>query len=233
MKRRPVVLDLFACAGGAGIGYARAGFDVVGVDIDPQPRNPHPCLVTDVMGLPIDFLRQFDAIHASPPCQGYSSMRHAKGARGAPLLIGPVRDMLIASGRPYIIENVEDAAWDMRQPVRLCGSMFGLGVEVDGVWYQLQRHRMFETSFPYLSPAMCQHSSPTIGIYGGHVRNRAAKQGGRGTVDFVGQDKPALARAAMQIDHMTFEQMSEALPPAYTTHIGLELMQHLAAGTAK
>lgn len=229
MKRRPVILDLFACAGGAGVGYHRAGFDVVGVDCDPQPRNPHPCLVADVMQLPIDFLRQFDAIHASPPCQGYTSLRHAKGAKGAPLLIGPVREMLIASGRPYVIENVAEASWDMRSPVRLCGSMFGLGVTVDDVRYQLQRHRLFETSFPYLSPGLCLHSAPTIGVYGGHVRNRAAKAGGRGTVDFVGQDKPALAREAMQIDWMTFEQMSEALPPAYTQHIGAELLGHLEA----
>lgn len=227
MNRRPVILDLFACAGGAGVGYERAGFDVVGVDIDPQPRNPHPCLVADVMQLPVEFLRQFDAIHASPPCQGYSSMRHAKGAKGAPLLIGPVRDMLLASGLPYVIENVAEAAWDLRSPVRLCGSMFDLGCTADGVRYQLQRHRLFETSFPYIAPSVCRHTSPTVGIYGGHVRNRAAKAGGRGTVDFVGHDKPALAREAMQIDWMTFDQMSEALPPAYTQSIGAELLLHL------
>lgn len=226
MKRRPVILDLFACAGGAGEGYRRAGFDVLGVDRDPQPRNPHPTLVADVMALPVEFIRLFDAVHASPPCQGYTDLRHAPGTIGAPKLIGPVRDLLIAAGVPWVIENVDSKAAraELRQPVLLCGTAFGLGAE----GHQLQRHRLFETSFPLLHPG-CRHDAtkPVVGVYGGHARCRAARFGGRGTVDFAGRPQRAIAAEAMGIDWMTLAEMSEALPPAYTEYVGRELLTHL------
>lgn len=221
--RRPKLLDLMGFAGGAGEGYARAGFEVLGVDLVRSPRAKHPTLVADVLDLPIEFLRMFDAIHASPPCQGYTSMRHAPGAKGAPRLIGQVREMLIKSGRPYVIENVEMARADMRNPVLLCGSMFGLGA----AGHQLRRHRLFEASFPLKAPCACAHTSPVIGVYGGHVRCRSAKHGGRGTKDFVGFDKPALAREAMGIDWMSMEEISEAIPPRFTQWVGRRLFEHL------
>jgi DNA (cytosine-5)-methyltransferase 1 len=202
------------------MGYHRAGFEVVGVDINPQPRYPFAFVQADVLTMDPRFLRWFDAIHASPPCQGYTAMRHAPGAKGAPLLIDKTRGMLEASGRPWIIENVEEARWAMRSPILLCGSMFGLGA--DG--HQLRRHRLFESNVDLCPPGPCDHAEPVIGVYGGHVRCRSAAHGGRGTRDFVGKDKPKLAMEAMGIDWATMNQMSEAVPPAFTEHLGQQML---------
>ena len=222
--RKPRLLDLFCCAGGAGMGYARAGFDVTGVDVVRHKRNPHPVIEADAFSLdPTWIAANFDAIHASPPCQGYSALRHAKGVRGAPQLIGAVRVLLIATGLPYVIENVEDAAWDMRSPLTLCGSMFGLGAQ----GHELQRHRLFEASFTVAARA-CRHSGkPVIGVYGGHARNRSAKHGGRGTRDVWAGGHKAAASEAMGIDWMTLGELSEAIPPAYTEFLGRQLLAHL------
>lgn len=217
------LLDLFCCAGGAGRGYADAGFEVVGVDINDQPRYPFEFIRADVLALDVDFLRTFDAIHASPPCQGYSAMRHAPGGKDHPRLIGATRALLEASGRPWIIENVEEARADMREPVMLCGTMFGLGTQ----GCELQRHRLFEASFPLTVPA-CDHSGgPVVGVYGGHARNRSAKHGGRGTRDVWEGGHVAACQEAMGIDWMTLGQISEAIPPAYTRFIGAQLLTHL------
>lgn len=218
------VLDLFCCAGGAGMGYYRAGFEVVGVDINPQPRYPFAFVQADVLSLGVDWLRSFDAIHASPPCQFATELRHAPGTKEHPNLIPATRQLLQTSGRPYVIENVEGARSHLLNPVLLCGSMFGLGA----AGHQLQRHRYFEASFPLSAPGDCQHQEPVIGVYGGHVRCRSAKHGGRRTRDFEGHDKPALAREAMGMDWATMGQMSEAIPPAYTEWIGRQLMAHLS-----
>lgn len=168
--RKPRALDLFCCAGGAGMGLHRAGFDVVGVDIVPRKRYPFAFHLADALTFPLD---GFDFIWASPPCQGYTAMRHAPGARGAPLLIDAVRDRLEQAGVPWCIENVEEAAWALRNPVTLCGSMFGLGAQ----GCRTQRHRLFETNFPLPQPK-CKHDDrPVIGVYGGHSRRRAASAG--------------------------------------------------------
>lgn len=216
----PRLLDLFCCAGGAGMGYARAGFDVTGVDIVTHARNPHPVIEADALGLDPEWIRaNFDAVHASPPCQGYTSMRHAPGAKGAPRLIGETRRLLQATGLPWVIENVEMAASEMEGPVLLCGTMFGLGAQ----GCDLQRHRVFEASFPLATPE-CRHSDrPTIGIYGGHARNRSAKHGGRTTKDAWEGGHLAAASEAMGINWMTLAELSEAIPPAYTTFIGWQL----------
>lgn len=157
-------MDLFCCAGGASMGLHRAGFEVVGVDIDRQPRYPFAFHQADAMTFPLD---GFDFIWASPPCQGYTAMRHAPGAKGAaPLLIDQVRDRM-PHGVPWVIENVEDAAWAMRNPVTLCGSMFDLGAQ----GCRTQRHRLFETNFNLPQPP-CRHDArPVIGVYGGHARS--------------------------------------------------------------
>lgn len=221
---RPKLLDLFSCAGGAAVGYHRAGFDVVGVDLHPQPRYPFQFIQANCLDLTLDFLRSFDAIHASPPCQGYSAMRHAPGAKGAPLLIDQVRAMLVASGRPWIIENVEDARWAMLDPIVLCGSMFRLGAQ----GCRTQRHRLFESSIDISAPKPCDHDArPVIGVYGGHARKRAAAAGGRGTRDVWEGGHKSAASEALGIDWMTLGQMSEAIPPAYTEHLGLQLMNAL------
>lgn len=218
---KPKLLDLFCCQGGAGMGYSRVGFDVTGVDIASQPRYPFAFVHSDVLALDPSWVASFDAIHASPPCQGYSAMRHAPGAKGAPLLIDRVRDMLEATGRPYIIENVEAAAWAMREPITLCGSMFGLGA----LGCRLQRHRLFESNIAIAAPGPCQHDDrPVVGIYGGHARLRSAKAGGRGTRDIWEGGHRAAATAAMGMEWATLQGMSEAIPPAYTEHLGRQLM---------
>lgn len=209
---RPKALDLFCCAGGAGMGLHRAGFDVVGVDIKNQPRYPFQFHKADALMFPLD---DFDFIWASPPCQGYTAMRHAPGAIGAPLLIDAVRSRMPA-GVPWCIENVEEAAWAMRDPIMLCGSMFGLGSQ----GCRLQRHRLFECSFPIVQPECHHDARPVIGVYGGHARRRAASAGGRGTRDvWQGGHKPAAAEA-MGMDWATLGEMSEAIPPAYAEYIG-------------
>lgn len=223
---------MYCCAGGAGQGYADVGFEVTGVDIVHHRRNPHPVIVADALDLSVEFIRQFDAVHASPPCQFGTKLRHAKGTKKDHLnRIPATRDLLERAGVPYIIENVEsEDVWPfMEGAIVLCGTMFDLGATADR-FYELQRHRLFQANFPITPPGDCQHRHPVIGIYGGHVRNRGSSSGGRGTADFIGFDRPTLARAAMGIDWMTMNEMSQAIPPAYTRHLGQQLIEHLERG---
>lgn len=222
--KRPRALDLFCCAGGASVGLSRAGFEVVGVDINRQPRYPFSFHQADAMTFP---LYGFDFIWASPVCQGYTAMRHAPGAKGRshPLLIGPVRKRLLDSGVPWCIENVEEAQWDMRDPITLCGSMFGLGAQN----CRLQRHRLFECSFPIEQPECRHNQRPVIGVYGGHARRRAASAGGRRTRDVWEGGHKTAAAEALGIDWMTLAEMSEAIPPAYAEYIGRAAMAVIAS----
>lgn len=220
---RPRLLDLFCCAGGAGMGYHQAGFDVVGVDLSPQPRYPFGFIQMDALAVDQRFIRTFDAIHASPPCQGYTAMRHAPGAKGAPRLIAEVRALLIASGLPWIIENVEEARSEMRDPVMLCGSSFGLRSH----GCELRRHRLFESNIALSTPG-CQHGAgPVVGVYGGHARIRSARHGGRGTRDAWPNGHKPVAAEAMGMDWATLAEMSEAIPPAYTHHLGTQMIAHI------
>ena len=222
---KPRLLDLFCCAGGASWGYHMAGFDVVGVDIAKQPRYPLPFIRADVLDMDPRFLATFDIIHASPPCQFATLLKHAPGGKKHPNLIPATRALLKKAGRPYIIENVEPAAPHLINPVMLCGSMFGL--EAEGC--QLRRHRYFETSFHLAPPCGCQHSDgPVIGVYGGHARKRSAKHGGRGTKDVWKGGHISAASEAMEMSWASLAELSEAIPPAYTHHIGLAALTHLA-----
>ena len=201
---RPRLLDLFCGAGGAAMGYHRAGFDVVGVDIKPQKNYPFEFRQADAMTYPLD---GFDAIHASPPCQGYSRLAVMHPGRTYPMLVGETRDRI--AGLPHVIENVEGAP--LVEPVMLCGSMFGLGVERG----HLRRHRLFECTFPALTPP-CQHIGPAVGVYGhgGHSgKHRMLYK--------------AEAAIAMGIDWMTRDELCQAIPPAYTEFIGRRLMEAL------
>lgn len=146
MKNRWKLLDGFCKAGGAGVGYHRAGFNVVGVDIEPQRNYPFDFVQADFFEFVTEYGREFDAIHASPPCQAYTKLRviHKKNH---PDLVAATRSALEATGKPWIIENVECAP--IRPDFVLCGSHFGLKV---------RRHRLFETSwggFSLLPP--CDH----------------------------------------------------------------------------
>lgn len=212
-------LDLCCKAGGASMGLYRAGFDVVGVDLEPQPRYPFKFIQADALTIPFD---GFDFIWASPRCQGYTALRHAPGAKGAPQDIDLFRARM-PDNILWVIENVEEAAWAMRAPVTLCGSMFGLGTQD----CRLQRHRLFESNFPLNAPTCSHDERPVIGVYGGHARKRAAKAGGRGTKDIWHGGHRVAASEALGIDWMTLNELSEAIPPAYAMHVGREAIAQI------
>lgn len=203
--RKPRLLDLFCCGGGAGMGYHLAGFEVVGVDIEQQPDYPFEFHQADAMTFPLD---GFDVIHASPPCQRYSQASRCRPGLSEkyPDLVAPTRDRLIASGALYIIENVPGAP--LCNPTMLCGQMFGL---------DLFRHRMFETNFEL--PFML-HSHAKIGAKAGYVGGKYGWNPSR-IVSVAGNCNPiAESRRAMGIDWLKADRLREAIPPAYTEFIG-------------
>lgn len=151
---RPLLLDLFSGGGGAGFGYYRAGFTVIGVDICDQPHYPFGFIKADALEYIREFGHLYDAIHASPPCQAHSVLRKLHKNKEYPDLIEPTRAALIASGKPYVMENVVGAP--MQNPLMLCGSMFGLQTKCGA---QLRRHRLFECSFSIEPPCSCNHGS--------------------------------------------------------------------------
>jgi DNA (cytosine-5)-methyltransferase 1 len=216
---RPRVLDLFCGGGGCSAGYARAGFDVHGVDLFPQPCYPFWSVEqADWRAVLTDrgFVGSFDLVHASPVCKGYSSLR-ALSARVHRKEIGEVRAALEATGLPYVIENVVGAREDMRDPVLLCGSMFGLG-HGGAV---LRRHRLFESNVPITAPGPCACGGrPVVGVYGtGGAWTRTAPGGGGTKVS--GAD----AAAAMGVDWTTDQGvLSQMIPPAYAEHIGRRVL---------
>lgn len=220
---RPRLLDLFCGAGGAAVGYYRAGFEVVGVDINPQPDYPFRFLQLDAFELTAEnFVCVYDAVHASPPCQAFTAYRrkgHGVGD-GYLNLIPETRKLLEQSGLPYVIENVEQARSHLVEPVTLCGSSFGLDI---------RRHRLFETSWP-LTPPMCDHAAQTAK---GKRFPGATNREGRFTCE-VGVWRIPLAtqQAAMGVDWMTLEELSEAIPPAYTEFIGRQLFAHVREAVA-
>ena len=203
-------LDLFCCAGGASKGLHDAGFEVYGIDLEEQPHYPFSTRFYrhDVLSLTVEYLRQFDLVWASPPCQKFTAYRRKnpeKVGAAALNLIPQTRDLLKASGVPYIIENVEGAAGELHDPVTLCGSMFGLDV---------RRHRLFECSFPVPQPA-CRHHEQTPRFT--PASNRANL---RSTVE-VGVYRIPLEvqRKAMGISWMPLDRLSQAIPPAYSTYL--------------
>lgn len=218
-ERKYRILDLFCCAGGAAMGYAQAGFEVVGVDINPQPNYPFAFIQANALELDVKFLRTFDALHASPPCQSYSDLAKRNGnGHKWPRLIEPVREMFIRSGLPYVIENVEGAP--LINPLMLCGTMFpGLRV---------LRHRLFESNFLMIAPTHGKH--PKV-----HTFDKRKSHYGKTDEwkDFVqvtggGNCSVAAARVAMGIEWMSKNELNEAIPPAYTKFIGHQLLLHLS-----
>jgi DNA (cytosine-5)-methyltransferase 1 len=212
---RPRLLDLFCGAGGAAVGYHRAGFDVVGVDVRPQPRYPFPFHQADAMTFPLD---GFDAIHASPPCQAFTAAQPINGRDHVDLLT-PTRVRLAGWGERWVIENVPGAP--MRPDMQLCGATFGLAV---------QRHRWFEFGWPlFVLQHPCGHVWPggrPVGVYG-HTGTSAtfdATARGSGNHGWLVADW----RRAMDIEWMTRDELAQAIPPAYTEHVGRALLDALA-----
>ena len=185
-------LDLFCGAGGATRGLMDAGFRVTGVDLMPQPHYVGDAfLKANVIELSPDLFRSFDLVWASPPCQAHSTMKHVHNAHRHADLIGATRTMLKASGVPYVIENVPSAP--LIDPFMLCGSSFAL--EAHG--RELQRHRLFEASFPVMAPLCCHSGRPVLGVYGAHVRDRRRPPGKN---HVSGSNLPiAIGREAMRI----------------------------------
>lgn len=225
-----MILDGFCKAGGAARGYADAGFRVIGVDVEPQPNYPYEFVQADLLvflerllaggtwewlGLGV-----FDAVHASPPCQGYSTQTADRTKH--PRLIEPVRELLRATGLPYVIENVEGARRELIDPVRLCGSSFGL---------DLRRHRYFESNVEFDVPP-CDHAWQTPRfqsldrsmVVAGRL---ASVVGVHGHINYIGEFE--LRCKAMGIDWMTNAELVEAIPPAYTHHLGTQLAAHIGA----
>lgn len=203
---RPLLLDLFCGAGGCSAGYHRAGFDVVGVDLNPQKNYPYEFHQADAMTFP---LNGFDAIHASPPCQAYSQAAQSQRNAGKeyPDLLAEMRDRLNESGVPWVIENVPGAP--MRPDIRICGCQVGL---------ELRRVRWFETSWHAFDLSQpCYHPHPVVSVVG------------HGTPSWVREQlgyNPSIAdyRAAMGINWMNRNELSQAIPPAYTEVVGRHLL---------
>lgn len=234
--QRARLLDLFCSAGGAAMGYSRAGFEVVGVDIKPQPNYPFEFVQADALYW-MEFYSttgyvgyQFDAIHASPPCQAHSTIakqvrKRLPGRYEHPDLVAATRERLQATGLPYVIENVVGAP--LENPIRLCGSSFGLDVE---------RHRLFECSFPIMAMPCAHHwQTPrfrsldkrrglkrVVPVYGGQIEKTARVVGVHGHINYAGERE--LREKAMGIDWMSPYELTQAIPPAYTEYIGEYLL---------
>ena len=221
------LLDLYCKAGGASKGYADAGFEVVGIDIKKQKRYPYEFIQADCLEIlqDLDYLRTFDVIAASPPCQTHSRTKHLRDAQGGTTtkvdLIPQTRAALIESGVPYVIENVPGAP--LIKPVQFCGSSFGLKV---------RRHRLFESSIE-ITGSVCKHKEQgkPIGVYG--AMNDTAQGLDKTTGKYVigGSTAKTIeeAREAMGIDWMIWGELVEAIPPVYTHTIGKQLINVLGS----
>jgi DNA (cytosine-5)-methyltransferase 1 len=199
------------------VGYARAGFEVVGVDLSPQPNYPFEFVQADALRIST---AGFDAIHASPPCQAYSTQTADREAH--PRLIADTRLHLRLAGVPYVIENVEGAKSELVGPVRLCGSSFGL---------DLRRHRYFETNWPATVPP-CNHlwQTPRFQSLDASMVKRGRKAsvvGVHGHLNYPGEAD--VRSRAMRIDWMTTKELAESIPPAFTEFLGRQLWAFLRA----
>jgi DNA (cytosine-5)-methyltransferase 1 len=239
-RGRPLLLDLFCGAGGAAAGYHRAGFDVVGVDIEPQPRYPFEFHQADalevlrVISLRADS-RQFAAIHASPVCKLWSAATPAWARANHRDLLTPTRQGLMAAGLPWVIENVPRAP--LRPDFKICGCMVGL--------HEIERERWFETSgwHQFELRQSCFHADSPVTVAGhGEPSGTRRIKAREHVISVVGggadKSKPhrmatvADWRRVMGIDWMTRDELAQAIPPAYTEHIGRQLLEHLAVWTS-
>ena len=225
-SRKPRLLDLFCCAGGAGKGYADAGFEVVGVDIDPQPNYPFEFHQADAIEFVRDHGHEFDAIHASPPCQTFSRTKTLHDNEH-PDLIEPTRQALVESGKPWVIENVVGAP--LINPIKLTGQHFGMvAPDVDGVPLKLVRARLFESNVPLTAPTTFFRNAhiQTASVYGAgggwtpKHRDNPERRGG-----YI--PHASVISELLGIDWMTKHEMSQSIPPVFTEWVGHALINHL------
>jgi DNA (cytosine-5)-methyltransferase 1 len=227
---RPLMFDGCSGAGGAAMGYWQAGFEVVCLDIEEQPSNPFQFIRGSILDLDPEWLAaHFDASHWSPPCQGYGRTRHRNPESAAkyPRLIPDCRQLSNAAGLPYVIENVEDARPHMEEPIMLCGSSFGLRV---------RRHRLFETNAALEAPD-CEHAwqddLPCYRVYVGKSRTNGLGYKHTGVMpvfggnQLVGGGSFRNGSIAMGIHWMKQPELNESIPPAYTLHLGRQLIKLL------
>lgn len=206
---KPRILDLFCGAGGASVGYHRAGFDVVGVDINPQSRYPFEFHQGDALKFLLEHHQDFDAFHASPPCQAWTLAQRIQG-NSHPDFVTATRAAFELIGRPWIIENVEGAP--LRDPVTLCGASFPD--------LRVYRHRLFESNATLTAPAHQPHSAP--------IRKMGRQPQPGEFMHVVGNfSGVTYAREAMGIDWMTRDELRESIPPAYTEYLGTQLLDHV------
>ena len=258
--RKPKLLDLFCCQGGAAEGYYKAGFDgfnIVGVDNKPQPKYPFEFVQADAIEYLLEHGHEFDAIHASPPCQVHCALKSMPNFRHAEHedLIPQTREALLRVGKPYVMENVPGAP--LQTPIILCGSMFGLQTTCGA---KLRRHRKFEANWPLVCDLVCDHTnqyaggvisvvgqgaprgsrrvSITITITGhscqNNIKNKTITVTGSTAQQHIERNprrvtfSVADARIARGIDWMGIDGLSQAVPPAYTEYIGSQLIAYLA-----
>jgi DNA (cytosine-5)-methyltransferase 1 len=220
---RPLLLDAFCCQGGAAMGYHRAGFDVLGVDIEPQPRYPFPMVQADALEALASWdLSRFAAIHASPPCQAFTTMSNRWRGKESLAdqrldLLTPVRAILPRTGIPYVIENVQGAATSMASTLILHGGMFGLRVD---------RPRYFESNVLILVARSSRTDNP-VGVYGDRPDGRRLNDRADGSVQRAARSLEE-AQEVMGMPWADWHGCKEAVPPAYTEFIGQQLLEHLA-----
>lgn len=226
MTRKYKILDLFCCEGGAAKGYADAGFEVIGVDINPKfaKRYPFEFYAADALDFAVNNYKEFDAIHASPPCQAYSVTKNGHN-KEHPMLIEPTRKVLQQIGLPYVIENVVGAP--LINPITLCGRMFNLeAIDDDGTPLVMDRHRLFESNINIEQPNHEVHKRnvQVAGSYGGARRDkieaRTVRKGGYVPSKHVQEE-------LLGIDWMTQHGLYQSIPPVYTKYIGEQLIAFL------
>lgn len=218
---KPKLLDLFCGAGGASMGYYRAGFDVVGIDIKPQPRYPFPFIQADALKPPVD-LKAFDVIHASPPCQahikGLVAVNNRRGRKSkAQDLIPQTRELLRQTGLPYVIENVEGAP--LVSPVKLCGTYFALPI---------RRHRLFESNVMFFKTTCLHERFKEKRFYTSYGQRKSEPAKLNSVVVQVYGNPSNAAKSewgpALRINWMSWRELAQAIPPAYTEFIGRQLL---------
>ena len=212
---RPKLLALFCSAGGDSMGYHRAGFDVTGVDIEPQPRYPFKFIQADAFEFFAKHGHEFDIVVGGPMCRDHTPLTSVAGFTGTGWQLAATEKMFVESGMPYVLENVP--ASPLKADIVLCGGMFGL---------RTYRHRKFKSNIPLTAPEHPKHVILTA------TKQRRKRWDEGWHVSITGDVGTYVGPEAMGIDWMNGNELSQAIPPAYTEHIGRQLIEHLTGERA-